>query len=221
MVLLIGDWNWQGSEQAYGRALELAPRNTSVLRGVGWLMRSTGRIDEAITPFERAVEQDPLSSTAYHDLGTTYYFAGRHELAVTALRKALELAPRRSESHSQLAMALLRLGRAESALEAAQGEPYGPFALWSRAVAFHALGRTAGSDRALRELEETLAADAANQIAQVHAAQGDLDAAFAWLARAQLQNDGGLVYLRGDPLFAIARTDARWSEVLEKLGLAH
>jgi serine/threonine protein kinase/tetratricopeptide (TPR) repeat protein len=218
-VVMNADWNWASAEASYRRALELAPRSVMVLNGAGWLMRAMGRIDEAIALFERAVEQDPLSSVAYHSLASTYYYAGRLDDAEATFRKTLELAPRRTESRSNLAMVLLQLGRNEEALQEATREPEGAFGLWALAIVHHAQGRPSQSDAALRELTERFPTEAAYQVAGAHAARGEMDAAFAWLDRSCDQNDGGLMYLLGDPLFASARKDPRWRGVLARMGL--
>jgi len=218
-VLMFNDWNWTGSEALYRRALELAPRNVAVLTGAGWLMRATGRIDEAIALFQRAVELDPLSSTAYHGLASTYYYAGRLDEAETAFQKTLELAPKRTETRANLAMVLLRLGRDEESLHEATREPEGAFGLWALAIVHHVQGHLSQSDQALRELTERFATEGAYQIAGAHAARGEMEAAFTWLERACNQNDGGLMYLLGDPVFEAARGDPRWSGVLAKMGL--
>ena len=218
-VLMNSKWDWTSAEASYRRALELAPRNVPVLNGAGWLMRATGRMGEAIALFERAVEQDPLSSTAYQSLASTYYYAGRLDEAERAFRKTLELAPKRSETRSNYAMVLLQLGRDAEALEAAMQEPEDTFGLWALAIVHHAQGRGSQSDQALQELTERLSIEGAYQIAGAHAARGEMDAAFAWLDRAYDQNDGGLMYLLGDPVFAKAREDPRWNGVLAKMGL--
>jgi Tfp pilus assembly protein PilF len=213
------DFDWHSAEASYRRALELAPRNTTVLTGTGWLLRATGRIEEAIGVFDRAVEQDPLSSTAYHNLATTLYYANRLDEAETAFRKALELAPTRAETRTNLAMALLRQRRIEESMREAILEPSAAFGLCARAIVNHAQGDGAGSDLALRELEQRYAADGAYQIAEVYATRGEMDPAFAWLERALDQKDGGLTYLLGDPLFEQAREDPRWKAFLAKMGL--
>jgi hypothetical protein len=87
------------------------------------------------------------------------------------------------------------------------------------AIVYHARGEGGNSDQALRELTERFSVDGAYQIAGAHAARGEMNAAFAWLGRAYDQNDGGLMYLLGDPVFEAARGDPRWNGVLAKLGL--
>lgn len=116
-------------------------------------------------------------------------------------------------------MVLLRLLRHEEALREATLEPYDAFGLCARAIVHHAQGDRTASDLALTELEERFAMDGAYQIAEVHAARGAWDSAFAWLERACDQIDGGLMYLLGDPLFEPARGDPRWSAVLKRMRL--
>ena len=217
--LMTYDWDWGAAEVSFRRALELAPRNPTALTGVGWLLRATGRLDEAITHLERAVEQDPLSSTAYHDLATTLYYAGRLQAAETGFHKTLELSPTRTETRSNLAMVLLRSQRAEEALREATLEPVDAFGLCARAIVHHTQGRGDESNLALRALQERYSNDGAYQIAEVHAVRGEMDAAFAWLDRACAQQDGGLMYLLGDPLFEEARRDPRWRSVLARMRL--
>lgn len=187
------------------------------LHGAGWLLRAMGRLDEAIAPSEHAVEQDPLSSAAHHSLGVACFYAVRHEGAEAAFHKTLELAPKRAETRTNLAMLLVRLGRPEEGQREALLEPDAGFALCAQAIAHHALGEHAASDRALRESEAIGADHAAYQIAEVHVARGDLDGAFRWLHRSCDPLDGGLMYLRGDPIFETARRDPRWKDVISRM----
>ena len=44
---------------------------------------------------------------------------------------------------------------------------------------------------------------------------GNSDQAFAWLARARAQHDGGVIWLRSDPAFKEWVTDARYTAFLK------
>ena len=57
------------------------------------------------------------------------------------------------------------------------------------------------------------------QIAEVHAARGDADAAFEWLERAYVQRDGGVTETKVSPYFRPLHGDARWSLFLRRLRL--
>jgi len=62
--------------------------------------------------------------------------------------------------------------------------------------------------------------EAAYQVAEVYAARGEVDLAFAWLERAYDQRDGGLSQMKPDPLLRSLHADPRWFPFLRKMGLA-
>ena len=212
------DWDWTGAEASYRRALELAPGNPVVLDGAGVLAESLGRFEEAIQLMRRSVERDPLSSAAYSNLALVCYSAGRLAEAEEACRKTLDLAPQRICTRAHLAHVLLDQGRGEEALAEARQEPEEVHRLWALATVHHAAGRRAESDEALRELVEKHAKDWAFQIGEVHAARGEVDAAFEWLERAYAQRDPGLAYLKPDRMLRSLRGEPRWGALLRMVG---
>jgi tetratricopeptide (TPR) repeat protein len=218
-VLMAHDRDWRGAEASYRRALELAPGNALVLQGLGMLSGNLGRFDEGIMLCRRSVEQDPLSPSCYFFLGLVFWTAGRPAEGEAALRKSLELAPQGAATHAWLAILLLTLGRHVEALAVALREPEEWGRLFACAVIQHAAGRPAEADAALRELEENHGSEAAYQVAQIRAARGDVDVAFAWLERAFDQRDAGIFWTKVDPLLQSLHADPRWQPFLAKLGL--
>jgi hypothetical protein len=83
----------------------------------------------------------------------------------------------------------------------------------------HALGHPRESQEALDALASGYARTGALQIAEVHAWRGERDRAFEWLERAYAQRDGGLTWLKTDPLRRGVRDDARFAALLRKLKL--
>ncbi len=211
------DWDWAGAETSYARALELAPGSASALLGAGLLARYLGRLEEAIGLYRRALEQDPLSGAAYHNLGWILHDADRLTEAVEAYRKALELAPQRIITHAHFALTLLAQGRGEEALSEAKREPDKTYRLWALAIVHHSMGRAADSDAALQQMIENADTDA-YQIAEVHGARGEADAAFHWLERAHAQRDGGLSHMQASPRLRSLHGDPRWGSWLKKMG---
>jgi hypothetical protein len=55
--------------------------------------------------------------------------------------------------------------------------------------------------------------------AMIAASPGARDAAFGWLEQAYRERSGWLVFLKHDPLADALRTDARFSELLRRVGL--
>jgi serine/threonine protein kinase/tetratricopeptide (TPR) repeat protein len=218
-IRMAHDWDFRGAEESYARALGSEPRNATVLRGAGVLALTLGRNEEAIRLYQRAAEQDPLSSATYNNLGIALRAAGRLEEAEAAYRKALQLAPERVGTHSGLALTLLAEGRGEEALAEALLEPDEAWRLWALALIHDARGQGADSDAVLRELTDKYATDTAHQIAEAHAARGDVDAAFEWLERAYAQRDGGLMDVKTSPYLHSLHGDPRWGSFLKKMGL--
>lgn len=86
-------------------------------------------------------------------------------------------------------------------------------------MAEHSLGN---AQAAQRELDAEIAGyseEAAYQIAEIYAWRGETDKAFEWLERAFAQNDGGLSFIKADPLMKPLQSDPRFPAFLHKLGL--
>jgi hypothetical protein len=57
------------------------------------------------------------------------------------------------------------------------------------------------------------------QIAIGYIGLGDQDSAFAWLERAHAEHSEVLNFLKMDPMFDALRPDARYAELLRRVGL--
>jgi tetratricopeptide (TPR) repeat protein len=190
-----------------------------VLRSSGSLALAFSRLDTAEHYFLRAIELDPLSAAGYHYLGLVYQMGGRLDEAERALRRALEILPQRTTTLAVLSLTLLALGRGEAALAAAALEPEGVYRLFAQAIIYHALGHHADSDAAILELSERYADGGAYQIAEAHAARGEVDRAFEWLERAHATRDSGLTLMKSDLHLRSLRDDPRYDLMLKRIGL--
>src|SRR5271156_5762452 len=93
-VKVLHDWDWQGAEQEFRRAIELNPNFARAHHWYGnLLLGPEGRHEEAIAELRRAQELDPLSLIIDADAGFGYYLAGRYEPALQAYRKVLAVNP--------------------------------------------------------------------------------------------------------------------------------
>ena len=218
-IQMAHDWDWRAAEASYRRALDLAPGNAQVLRGVAGLALYQGRFDEAIARYQKALELDPLSPQAHNNLAVGFSALNRFKEAELAGRRALELEPRSGAVRATLAESLLALGRLDEALSEAEAEPDETMRLWALAIVHNAMSHGAESDAALRSLIEKHADDSAYQVAEVYAARGDKETAFLWLERALTQRDSGLATVKTGQCFGSLRDDPRWGEFLRRMGL--
>jgi len=214
------DWDWEGARASLGRAMQLAPDNSDVLRDNGLLLSLVGRVEEGAELCGRSTERDPLNAMGFYYLGFTLPTLGRLREAEAACRMTLELSPESIGSRLWLAIVLDLQGRPEEALAPALLDKRD----WSRLTAltglYHRLGRSEESAAAMTELEATCATHAAFQVAQAHAVRGEVDVAFAWLERAYDQRDAGVSLIKICPWFDLIKGDPRWGAFLRKVGLA-
>ena len=86
-------------------------------------------------------------------------------------------------------------------------------------MAEYSLGHARESQQALDGAIETEGTSGAYQIAQAYAWRGETDKAFEWLDIAYKYNDGGLTFLKSDPLLARLAHDPRYAALLKNMGL--
>jgi len=210
--------DWPGAQADIEQALALSPGDANTHLGHAGLLRAMGRVPDAIAAARKGIELDPVSPGAWTLLGRLLNATADHAAARQALDHALQLAPESEPAHFHRAVLSLVEGKAEDALAdfAKSGMLYRNVGV---AMAEHTLGHAAKSEAALQKEIADYAKGGAYQIAQVYAWRGEADKAFEWLDRGFDQHDGGLTFMRIDPLFAAMRTDPRYAALLEKLGL--
>ncbi len=213
------DWDWDGAEVSFQRALKLEPGNATIVRGAAVVPSTLGRFDDAIEMSHRALELDPLSPLIYNNLGLQTYYAGRYEESISAFKKALELNPELSEIHVYLCRVYLLQSRFADAFDEIAKEKDSLWQSYGYALAHHASGKKNEADAALKELTEKYQSRSAFQIAQVHAFRGENDQAFQWLERAYSQRESDVTYVKGDPLLKNIKNDPRYKSFLTKMRL--
>ncbi len=213
------DWDWAGAEASFQRALTLEPGNAETLREAAVLSATLGRFGQALAWNRRAIELNPLDALTYHTLALNALWDDRLDEAAAAVSKALEMNPQHPWSHLVLGRIYLAKSSPQQALAEMQRETHPLFRLQGLAIAYHSLGWHRESDAALAELIAKFHATAAFQIAEVYAFRGEADQAFRWLEKAVVQRDGGLIYLRRDPLLKNLEPDPRYAAFLKKMHL--
>jgi len=98
--LLAEEFDWQGAESAFRKALELDPNSAQAHEWYAELYLSpTGRLDEALRESQLGASLDPISPYALMGVGIRYFFLHQYDEALTWGRKAVDLDP-----HFSLAM---------------------------------------------------------------------------------------------------------------------
>ncbi len=218
-LLANADYDWQGAEAEYRRAIALAPADDNAKSGLGRVVAAQGRVREAVDLTRQVLANDPLYASQHYWQSIYLGALGRLDEARASVHRAIELQSQAGTFHLQATTVEIARGDPAAALAAAMAAPPG---IW-RDVAL-ALARAAGRDRAasdaaMQVVVDQHAAFAAYQIAGVYALRGDPDRAFEWLDRALANRDPGITFLLYDPLLLTLRQDPRLAMFCHKVGL--
>ncbi len=221
---LLFDWDFAAAEREYKRAIELSPNYANAHDGYSFYLKATGQHEAAIQACQRAQELDPLSMFATLSLGWAYYFARDYDAALAQTRKVLDMDTNFGFAHWHAGKVYLQQGKfAEAvialrqALNLVGGTP--PF------ISFlgHAYAR-AGKPREARQMLAQLLRLLQRQyvssyfIALIYLGLGELDQTFAWLEQAYEERSGFLAFVRVEPMLDDLRGDARFVDLLRRVG---
>ncbi|MGC2627487.1 MAG: hypothetical protein WA269_11665 [Candidatus Udaeobacter sp.] len=218
-VRAFAEWKFAEGLSELQRAKELSPTNPTANDLLARVIVYTGRMKEAERQARQAVELDPLSAGTQFTLGRVLFYAGKLDEADAAGRKMAELQPSASSSHRWQVLVAVQRGDGETALREAQLEPDDRIRSFELALAQYIRGDHAAADAALADLIANSRDSLAYQIAQVYAVRGEKDKAFEWLQIAFDNHDGGMPSLLVDPVLRGLRDDARYKNLVVKVGL--
>ena len=214
------DFDWKGGAETIKRAQALAPSDPLILKSAAVAANMFGDYARAIELARRAVALDPVNPEIRVYLGIALLQARRPAESRQEYERVAEINSATPWAFAGGGMADLSEGKNAEALATTEHET-GEFArLVVSSVALWNLNRKEESDAALATMIKDDADVGAFQIAEVYAARGDKDQAFAWLERARGQQDAGLAYYPHDPLLDSLQSDPRWDAFQRSMGRA-
>jgi tetratricopeptide (TPR) repeat protein len=217
------DWDWEGVEAAYRRAIELNPNvdGQDVYAHFLIMMR---RQDEALQHAERAIELDPFNPVAQTLYGWVLYHVRRYDNAIAHFQNLLRLHPDNAAAVDGLSLVYHAKGMYDEWLAAKQS--YFSMIAIPQAEEALALGYAEGGYRAAaRRLGDTLATlrsvryVSAIEIVQSYLIAGENSLALDWLERAFEEHDPGMPYLSAFPLHDPLRDEPRFMDLVRRMGL--
>ncbi len=110
------DWDWDGAEKAFRRAIELNPSYPTAYHWYAYCLTATRRHEEAIAAITRAHELDPLSLIISTMSRKIRYYARQYDRAIEQARRTLDMDPAFLLARRVLAWALQEQGQYEAAL---------------------------------------------------------------------------------------------------------
>jgi len=207
------DWDWQGAEREFRRALELDPNDALGRNWHGGYLSLRRRHQEAIAEHERARDLDPLSLIVNANLARALYWARRYDAAITQARRTLELDPRFGIALFWLDGALRHQGLLKEAVALRQ-----QVATPERALLIARTFERDGFPALLRECGAAYRNSGSLVVAaRCYAQSGDTGQALALLEACSLRRCSSLVNAMVEPDFDVLRSELRFQQLLRKV----
>jgi DNA-binding winged helix-turn-helix (wHTH) protein/TolB-like protein/Tfp pilus assembly protein PilF len=211
------DWDWNGAEQEFLRALELDPDSPTARHWYAIHLAKLRRTSQSLEEIERAHSLAPLSLPILTSRAWLLYFARRFDEAAQHARKALELDPGYPRASLMLGLIAIEQRRYDQAAAAFAKHHF----QGGLAITLAASGRAAQARGMLADLERRQHADvpALEYSIYVRAALGEKDAAFRLLESAYSRREVFLTQCAVHPLLDPLRSDARFQDLLRRMKL--
>ncbi|MEN3333157.1 MAG: eukaryotic-like serine/threonine-protein kinase [Blastocatellia bacterium] len=219
------EWNWAEAEKEYRRAIELNPSYATAHHWYAVFLGARLRHEEAIAEMRKALDGDPLSLIINTSMGRELYGARRYDEAIAQLRRTLDMDANFAEGHFHLAMVYEAKRMYTEALAEFQKstELFADPAMKIWEARIYALsGKRPEVERLLAESSEMEKTRYVSPypVATIYAALGDNDKALAYLEKVFNERSYYVVWLNIDPVFDRLRSDARFQDLLRRIGIA-
>jgi len=220
------DWDGDGAERDYKRAIELNPSYPTAHYRYGEYLMVRQRFPEALTELQRAHELNPLSPILNLALGYRFYYARQYAEAIEQCQKTLAIDPKFVPAHVYLGRAYEQKGMYKEAaaefrkaLEISEGDSN---ELASLGHLYAISGQPAEARNILAQLKERSTQTYVQPmwIAAIHVGLDEKELAFDWLQRALEDRSVWLLYLKVDPMFDSLRSDQRFMDLLRRIRLS-
>lgn len=219
------NWDWARAEDGFRRAIEADPGYSVGHQWYGNLLVTQRRFGEAEDALKRAVSLEPLSIISRAAVGWGLYYARKYDEALAELNSVLELDPGYFLAHYWKGWALQQIGESGQAVveleRAVALSDSAGITLAALAGAYARAGRRtdAAALRARLSDPSRTPHPPPYEVGKAYLAAGELDLAFRWFERAWDERANQLVFIAADPELDSVRSDPRYRDLVERLGL--
>jgi serine/threonine-protein kinase len=218
------DWDWDGAEREFKRAIELNPNEAYAHFSYAHLLSNLGRHNEALSEARRARELDPLSLRINVLEAQFLLYAGRYDEALARTNKTFEIDPNFWAAHNWLgriylqkqmyAEALAALNKAKELSDSTEPIPQ----------IGYALAKSGQREQARATLEELRQLSNKENVpayffALIYNGLGERDETLKWLEKSYQEREVQLTFIKVDTRWNEFRSDPRFAAIIERMKL--
>jgi TolB-like protein/protein involved in temperature-dependent protein secretion len=219
------EWDFEGAEKDYLKAIELNPKYATARQWYGEYLTQMAHFDEAATQIKQAQEFDPLSPVINEQMAELLMFQGQYDKALESSRKTLELEPNFPNAYSTIGWAYEEKKMFDEAFAAYQK---------GMVVAGESKQKIEALEQAYKKggwkayLQKTLEFDkdefnqgkhSAGSIAGNYALLGEYEEALKWLERSYQNREDAMAWLKVGTAYNPMRSDPRFQDLVRRVGL--
>jgi serine/threonine protein kinase/Tfp pilus assembly protein PilF len=220
------DWDWQGAENEYRRAIDLNPNYPTAHHWYATQLLLQGRMDQALQEITKAQQLDPVSYGINKDFAVILLYARDYDRALEQCRKTVQIEPHIGtmsvyiaqiyELKQKYAEAIAELEKAHAA-ESDDSE-----ITYALGEAYALSGRKDEALKISNELNQPAKQNAflPKEAAYLETLLGEKEQAVAILQKAAEDHYLPVAEVKMDPRLGELRKDARIVELLQKIGLS-
>ena len=218
-----GEWDWATAEAKYQHAIELNPNLMRARVEYADYLSYIGRFEQALEEIKRARELDPLNQHINNTLGSILFLARRYDEALLQAKKTLELDNSFVHSYNLLGAIYAAKGMYREAITAyLESNRLGgdnPDMNINLGVVYAGAGERGKARAILKHLETSKEYVSPTELAVLYTSLGEREKAFTSFEKAYAAHDPQLLYLKVTPDFDPLRSDPRFQDLMERVGL--
>ncbi len=225
IYLMNYEWNWQGAEVSFKKAIELNDNYAAGHQIYATFLLRLGRVADAVIELKKARTLDPLSPVINTWLAEAFSYLGEYEASILLHKETISFSPDYFLAYYHLTLTYVMNNQPDEAVKISEAalrlSNDSSLAQYSSVV----LQIVLGNKKAARATLENLIASrrqkyvSASNIASCFAAFKEKKKALEWLAIGIEEKDPNLTWTKIDPEFVFLRKDAEFLKILQQINL--
>jgi TolB-like protein/DNA-binding winged helix-turn-helix (wHTH) protein/tetratricopeptide (TPR) repeat protein len=222
------EWKFREAEREFKRAIDLDPNYSTAHQWYAFDLVAMRRLDEAVAEIKRARQTDPLSAIVNTDAAEMLYFDRNYDEALRQARATVEMDPNFAHAHrvmeriyDEKRMFPEAIAEGQRAAALSGGDTW---MLLELANTYLLAGNKTEMQNCLRTVANNSPGGTLPEVgtlAEIYVAMGDVDRALKVLESLYRRREGALILLNADPSFYSLKSDPRFQQLLQRIGLSH